>query len=304
MDILSLVNSHGYEPAYLLIGVKNDGTLFDVSHFHYEDATFQQIIGSGIEPRVDFVYTPLGIEGKRIGAITIQPSNQRFHVLLKDCPDDKGDKFAHKGETRIKVGTSKNRPTAYDYQRLRESVLQQAVRQPHLHVSFDDGSSLMEFEPSMQTVPNYHPLVSPVGVGGGGGGFGLGRPVSTSRSEKPARRNRTSPRLHIVVSNMGRAPAETVIIELIASPNCESGFDPSHPQEGWKVVSSREIRKFRFTCEKVLHNDRVMIVATTLPLPLDNTSYEIEWKAFAANADEVRHGVLVINCGQTKDDTE
>ena len=34
LDILSLVNSHGYEPAYLLIGVKNDGTLFDVSHFH------------------------------------------------------------------------------------------------------------------------------------------------------------------------------------------------------------------------------------------------------------------------------
>lgn len=293
LDILSLVNSHGHEPAYLLIGVRNDGSLYDVSHFHYDDANFQQVVSSGIEPRVDFVYTPLEIEGKSIGVIIIQPSDQRFHVLLKDCADDTGKKFAYKGETRIKVGTSKNRPTAYDYQKLRESILHRLVRQAELTLSFEDGSTTLEVEPSTVTVTNELPFDFVAALTGSG----LSSSVPATR--QVTRDIRDTVRLHIFVSNTGRAPAEDIVVEI--TPPAGRKFKGLSSEKGWTPSKLAQSGGIRFDGGRLSHHDRMALIDTEILLEQENRSYEIAWRIFAGNVDEMRSGVLIINYGWSQD---
>ena len=143
LDFLSLANAHGPRPAYLLIGVTNNGDLFDVTPQRHDDARFQQIIGSYVEPPLSFSYFERSVRSITVGVIEIQPSATRFHVVAKDLGDNQ-KKFLDKGETRIKRGSSKQRPGAWDYTLLREEAAQSKLPQPNLAVAFPGGDVAIE----------------------------------------------------------------------------------------------------------------------------------------------------------------
>ena len=104
-DMLSLANAHTDGPRYLLIGVNNDGSLAGIDPGEYDDARFQQVINSRVEPPIHFSFREYVVDGATIGIIAVQRSIQRPHVISKQLGDNT-QVYRHQGETRIKRGSS------------------------------------------------------------------------------------------------------------------------------------------------------------------------------------------------------
>lgn len=140
LDMLSLVNAHGDRPAYLLVGVANDGTLHDITAEGYDDARFQQLVNSYVEPPITFNYYERALQGVRVGVFEIPQSRTRFHVVSKDMAEGP-KRHLEKGDIRIKRGSSKQRPGAWDFELLRREVARSSEPQPKLDLIFASGGT-------------------------------------------------------------------------------------------------------------------------------------------------------------------
>jgi len=143
-DMLALVNAHGSEPRYLVIGVDDKtGELHDVTPHNYDEARFQQILNERVAPPIHYTFEQREVDGAKIILITIPPSSDRFHVVSKQLQSAPDKPRLEEGEIWVRRGTTKKRVTAWDMLRMRESVKQ---NQPHPQVlaMFEDGSSTNE----------------------------------------------------------------------------------------------------------------------------------------------------------------
>jgi hypothetical protein len=83
-DIISMANTLGDEPAFILIGVDNKGAREAVGvTAHHDDATLQEIVKAKVNPVPRFSYRPLSYSGKSFGLLRIE-SDHRLHQATQD----------------------------------------------------------------------------------------------------------------------------------------------------------------------------------------------------------------------------
>lgn len=130
-DMLALANSHGEREAYLLVGVDRSGNFHDIKHLDLRDENLQQSVGELVEPPIHFSYREIEIEGKTLGYIEIIANKRRPHVVRKKLKDE-----LEAGETWIRHGSGKRRPTAWDYQEFCRAQIRLETRTPRVSVDF------------------------------------------------------------------------------------------------------------------------------------------------------------------------
>lgn len=85
-DILSIANSFGAEKGRIVIGIKTfpDGTKKVVGiRKHHDDADLQNIVKDKVDVMPEFAYKPIEFEGKSLAVITIPPSRDKPHRVIK-----------------------------------------------------------------------------------------------------------------------------------------------------------------------------------------------------------------------------
>lgn len=135
-DLLALVNAHGDEPRYLVIGVANSGELKGVGANAYDENVYRQIADSAIMPPVPYSFQRYKVQGNEIIVLAVEPSAKRFHLAKKQMAAS-GNVVLHKGEILIRRGTSKGALTEWDMERFRQSILDSGPN-PELLIEFSD----------------------------------------------------------------------------------------------------------------------------------------------------------------------
>lgn len=101
-DIMSLANSMSKDDKYIIIGVKHktngDRDLLGITETFVDDATYQQIVDSNIEPHINFSYFSYEYEGKLFGIFQIKECTNPPYMMKKDFGNlRQGDSFIRKG---------------------------------------------------------------------------------------------------------------------------------------------------------------------------------------------------------------
>ncbi|MFW9917265.1 MAG: helix-turn-helix domain-containing protein [Candidatus Thorarchaeota archaeon] len=107
-DMISLANVAAYcqKLAYLIIGVDENRDIHDVSATLCDDATYQGIINSYVEPPIDFLLRKKKRNGKTIGVFVIKPSDS-IHCTKRAIYGANGQKILEKGRTWRRRGSRK-----------------------------------------------------------------------------------------------------------------------------------------------------------------------------------------------------
>jgi len=101
-DILSFANAISREDKYIIIGVKHksngDRELLGIQEDFIDDATYQQLVDSNIEPHINFKYFPFEYNSKKYGVFKIFDCEHPPYMMKKKYGSlYLGDSFIRKG---------------------------------------------------------------------------------------------------------------------------------------------------------------------------------------------------------------
>lgn len=101
-DIMSLANSMSKDDKYIITGVKHqtngERDLLGITETFIDDATYQQLVDSNIEPHIDFNYFPYEYNDKIFGVFHIRECTNPPYMMKKNYGNLKlGDAFIRKG---------------------------------------------------------------------------------------------------------------------------------------------------------------------------------------------------------------
>lgn len=107
-DIMSLANSISKDGKYIILGVKHhtngERELLGINEQFVDDATYQQIVDSNIEPHIGFSYFPFEHQGKLFGIIKITDCSNPPYMMKKNNGNLKlGDSFIRKGSFQKRI---------------------------------------------------------------------------------------------------------------------------------------------------------------------------------------------------------
>lgn len=107
-DLIAMANNLEDSPKHIIVGVKYhpSGERDFVSLTKaIDDAEFQQLVHSNIEPMLTFSYEPLEVDGYMLGVFTIRPDPERRpYMMKKDFGTLKmGDAFIRRGSQQSKM---------------------------------------------------------------------------------------------------------------------------------------------------------------------------------------------------------
>lgn len=273
-DMLALVNAHGSTSAYMLVGVDNQGGVKGLGAAHHDDAHLQQLVNSLVEPPIRFTYRELDIEGAIIGCIEIQPSQDRFHVVSKRYQENERV-LLDPGETWIRHGSSRRRPTAWDYKLLKEEYAQSHRIEPSLSVAFANGEVERSILPEWQKhrIAQYLDLVTPSLPDG-------------------------AAKLYFRVRNTGSAQATNIRVVIRVPEPC---VVIDHPYSANPVgVKSRNRSLFPqpkqntlvIHQDELLHGFDVKSTEAVIVFPDETSCYDLSWEAHAGNMVKPTQGKL------------
>lgn len=100
-DIVAIANSITDEPGYIFYGVDTQcpNPLLNIPD-SYDDANFQQLVNSRVEPEISFLLYPVVHENGKIYVIHISPSYNKPHIIIKDYGK------LREGQIPIRMGSS------------------------------------------------------------------------------------------------------------------------------------------------------------------------------------------------------
>lgn len=101
--------------AYLIIGVDENGDLHDTSETLLDDATYQEIINSHVEPTIKFLLRKREINGKTVGVFVIKGLGS-LHFTKKRIYGDNRKLFLDKDKTWKRIGSKKVEMAGKDLQ--------------------------------------------------------------------------------------------------------------------------------------------------------------------------------------------
>ena len=110
IDILSMANTPREDAAYIVIGVKlsNNGSRELKSIVdHCDDADLHEYLNrAGVNPRPEFTYHPVEIDGGRLGIIEIRPAKMGPYLATKDFNKVRADKIYYRDGTQNKIAST------------------------------------------------------------------------------------------------------------------------------------------------------------------------------------------------------
>lgn len=288
-DMLALVNAHGTGKRYLLVGVRNDGTVVGVSEMT-DDAHLQQIVTQRVEPPIEFATSCVEFDGLRVGVLEVERSLKRFHVVSKEFKDN-DDILLRKGDTWIKTGSSRNPPTAWDFQRLRDEIAESSAPQPKVLVTFrgetEEVSIAAKWEEPPPLTPDNFRFVA--------------HPILVARESKPLPAGLV--RVEFEVNNTGTLGADSISVFIRPAEGCRVFERPINYGATAMLPSVRRSNAIWVDVEQNVIGIRVdhlthglhigeLIAEIVVPKP---DSYDLVWKAHASNMVEETHGTLTIH---------
>lgn len=283
LDMLSLVNAHGTGSRYLLIGVRNDGTVVGVEE-KVDDATLQQIVNYRVEPPIEFSTSYVPYCDLTVGIIEIACSSKRFHVVSRDLTEN-GQQHLREGDSRIKKGSSKAPPDAWDYERLREAVAEQSEPQPIIRLSFQDSSDEIAVCPLWRS-PKPAGALRPNVV------------VALFRVEGPPP---SAAELPFIISNDGEQGAEDVRVFMDMPEGCKVW----EPGPGHSAVLSKPgavgiwvdkgDNHIGMRADQLTHGLHTRPMFAKVLFPWADATYEFTWTGHASNMKKQTEGVLRVS---------
>lgn len=107
-DIMSLANSISKDDRFIITGVKHmtngSRNLLGILETFIDDATYQQLVDSNIEPHINFSYFPYNYDGKIFGVFHIKDCDNPPYMMKKDYGNLKiGDSYIRKGSSQKRL---------------------------------------------------------------------------------------------------------------------------------------------------------------------------------------------------------
>jgi hypothetical protein len=107
-DIMSLANSISNDDKYIILGVKHhtngERELLGINEQFIDDATYQQLVDSNIEPHIGFNYFSFEHQEKLFGIIKITDCSNPPYMMKKNNGNLKlGDSFIRKGSFQKRI---------------------------------------------------------------------------------------------------------------------------------------------------------------------------------------------------------
>lgn len=281
-DVMALANRHNPNPAYLLIGVDDDGTLHSSADTFPDEATLQQLVSSHLDPPVLFVLSRHTVRGKKIILLTLPPSRERFHVALKDVSEPGGKPLLRQGESCIRRGTAKMPLRALDFKMLKEAHASERIAQAALDVCFSGGEQefLTPFgslRPAQVALRLLTHLVLPPGAGGTGLGYQF----------VP---------LRLFIHNRGQRQAENVVVEVDFPDGCQVVASPPDDRNlyAWQTLVSRRANRVRIEGRQLVHGDHRWSRDIYVRLFRGEPLYALNWTARVGDVTEPTKGTIHI----------
>lgn len=282
-DMLSLVNAHGTGKRYLLVGIRDDGTIAGVRE-QVDDARLQQIVNERVEPPIEFTTTYVSVDELTIGVIEITSSPKRPHLVSRDVNGNKGP-LLQKGQSWIRKGSSKGPLNAWDHERLREAIAEQSVPQPIIRVSFQD------FIDETSVFPVWSKPAKQFAENRLTASFtGLGQPA-----EPPP----GTAELSFVISNDGDQGAEDVVVFMDLPEGCRVWERPYGP--GTAIMGGRrevdiwvdeESNRVGMRADGLIHGLHTRPLSANVTFPASDRTYELTWTGHATNMRTSTRGTL------------
>ena len=106
-DVMSMANSISNNEKIIVIGVKNtpgqENKIIGLDNIT-DQATYEELIHTNIEPIINFTYTSMSIDNKLLGIIRIFDNNDRPYMMKKDFGNLKiGDTYIRRGSRQSKM---------------------------------------------------------------------------------------------------------------------------------------------------------------------------------------------------------
>lgn len=138
-DIISLANALSKDDKYIIIGVKHHSNgnrdLIGIQEQFIDDASYQQLVDSNIEPTIDFEYLPFKYGGKLFGIFKITNCSNPPYMMKKNYGNLKlGDAF-------IRKGSFQNRLSRKDIDNQNQQIFNNDIS-PNIDVSFEENNIL------------------------------------------------------------------------------------------------------------------------------------------------------------------
>lgn len=283
-DMLAMVNAHGRQTAYILVGIDRQGQEHDMASLLPDDAQLQQQVNSLVDPPIRFVLRPHGFRDVTIGVIEVSPSDDRFHLVKRDFGDGGGDRLLTQGETWIRYGSGKRRPTPWDYKLLKEDFARGQVSVPSIDLLFADGSR------ELTVAADWHPKQDP--------------PSRSFGGYDPYRRDPLRPGTAAIgfrVSNAGTTEARNIRVFITPDGDCHA-----YERRGGVILSIPDERRAWYEWadddgsivirgDSLIHRLSYSAGPLLVQFPRPAVSYEFRWRAVAGNMPDEATGVLIVH---------
>lgn len=138
-DIMSLANGRSKNNKYIIIGVKHfpngERDIVGVEDDFVDEATYQQLIHTNIEPEIKFKYYAFDYEGKKIGVFEILDCSNPPYLMKKDFGKLRlGDGYIRKGPHQMRL-------TRADYDAINKENISDNSFQGELEIYFNEKGS-------------------------------------------------------------------------------------------------------------------------------------------------------------------
>ncbi|WP_439479047.1 AlbA family DNA-binding domain-containing protein [Chryseobacterium aquaticum] len=135
-DIISLANAISKDDKYIIIGIKHHSNgnrdLIGIQEPFVDDATYQQLVDSNVEPTINFKYFPFEYDEKLFGIFKITNCSNPPYMMKKNYGNLKlGDAF-------IRKGSFQNRLSRKDIDNQNEQILNNDISE-NIEVSFEEN---------------------------------------------------------------------------------------------------------------------------------------------------------------------
>lgn len=107
-DLISMANAKTNNERYIIVGIKHKANgereILGIENSFIDDATYQQIVNSNIEPELNFIYYPYKYRGKKLGIFKIFECKNPPYMMKKSNGKLKiGDSFIRKGSHQTRL---------------------------------------------------------------------------------------------------------------------------------------------------------------------------------------------------------
>jgi len=138
-DISAFANHYSNNDKFIIIGViEKNGQAFEFVNIEQltDEAKYQELIKSNVEPEIIFEYKPFTYKGYKLAYFRIFNNKDRPYLMKKDVKNPvNGEIDFREGDGYIRIGTSTKKLTRSDFDKIYKSKFQKKDRKTDLIIN-------------------------------------------------------------------------------------------------------------------------------------------------------------------------